>query len=280
MCCCGELVLSDCGYFRSFRLWEVFSREGGKMAADIECRNVTFSYQKDRKVLRDICLSVAHGESVGLIGANGVGKSTFLKLLVGLLTGYEGEIYVQGQSVIKQNLTDVRKKVGYVFQDSDSQLFLSTVYEDVAFGPRNYGCSEEETGQRVMDALKKVKIENLKDRQIYRMSGGEKKLASIATILSMEPEVVLLDEPSIALDPRNRKNLIGILNEMKETKVIASHDLDMIMDTCDRTVLLAEGTIIHQGETKEVLQDKDLLERYGLELPLCMQGNRDWSQGR
>lgn len=243
------------------------------MAADIVCTGVRFSYQKNREVLRDIHLSVEHGETVGLIGANGVGKSTFLKLIVGLLTGYEGEISVQGQPVIKKNLTDIRKKVGYVFQDSDSQLFMSTVYEDVAFGPRNYGCPEEETEQRVMDALQKVRLEGLKDRQIYRMSGGEKKLASIATILSLKPEVILLDEPSIALDPRNRKNLIGILNEMKETKVITSHDLDMILDTCDRTVLLADGQIIRQGSTKEILQDKVLLETYGLELPLCMQGN-------
>lgn len=242
------------------------------MAADIECKNVSFFYQKDRKVLMDICLSVEHGETVGLIGANGVGKSTFLKLLVGLLDGYEGEIYIEGHSVDKKNLPDIRSKVGYVFQDSDSQLFMSTVYEDVAFGPRNYGCSEEETEQRVMGALKKVNIERLRDRQIYRMSGGEKKLASIATILSMEPQVVLLDEPSIALDPRNRKNLIEILNGMPETKIIASHDLDMIWDTCERTVLLAEGKIIRQGDTRELLSDKELLETYGLELPLRMQG--------
>lgn len=245
------------------------------MTADIDCRNVTFSYQKDREVLQDICLSAEHGESVGLVGANGVGKSTFLKLLVGLVTGYQGEIYVQGQPVIKKHLTDIRKKVGYVFQDSDSQLFMSTVHEDVAFGPRNYGCSEKETERRVMEALQKVKIEALRDRQIYRMSGGEKKLASIATILAMEPEIVLLDEPSIALDPRNRRNLIGILNEMPETKVIASHDLDMILDTCERTVLLAEGKIICQGETKEILQNRELLETYGLELPLCMQGRAE-----
>lgn len=243
--------------------------------ADIECRNVTFSYHKGREVLQDLCLSIAHGESVGLVGANGVGKSTFLKLLVGLVTGYEGEICVQGQLVTKKHLTDIRKKVGYVFQDSDSQLFMSTVYEDVAFGPRNYGCSEEETEKRVMDALQKVKMEGLGDRQIYRMSGGEKKLASIATILAMEAEIVLLDEPSIALDPRNRRNLIGILNEMPETKVIASHDLDMILDTCERTVLLAEGKIICQGDTKEILRDRELLETYGLELPLCMQGGAE-----
>lgn len=262
-----------CGCFRSFRWQEVFWGEGGRMTADIVCRGVCFSYQKNRKILKDICLSVEHGESVGLIGANGVGKSTLLKLLVGLLTGYEGEISVQGHPVIKKNLTDIRKKVGYVFQDSDSQLFMATVYEDVAFGPRNYGCSEEETEQRVMDALQKVGMEGLKDRQIYRMSGGEKKLASIATILSMEPKVILLDEPSLALDPRNRKNLIGILNGMKETKVIASHDLDMIMDTCDRTILLADGKIVKQGSTEEILQDQTLLETCGLELPLRMQGN-------
>ncbi len=237
------------------------------MAADIECRNAAFSYQRDREVLHGIDLSVEHGESIGLVGANGAGKSTLLKLLVGLLTGYEGEIRIQGRPVTKKNLTEIRKKVGYVFQDSDSQLFMSTVYEDVAFGPENYGCSEEETEERVMEALRKVRIEALRDRQIYRMSGGEKKLASIATILAMEPEIVLLDEPSIALDPRNRRNLIGILNEMPETKIVASHDLDMILDTCERTVLLAEGKIICQGETEEILRDGERMERYGLELP-------------
>ncbi len=244
-----------------------------KMAAgiDIECNHMNFSYQKDRKILHNINLSIQHGESLGLIGANGVGKSTFLKLLVGLLTGYEGEIYIQGQAVVKKNLIDIRRKIGYVFQDSDSQLFMSTVYEDVAFGPRNYGYSNIEVEEKVRNALRKVKIEKLKDRQIYRMSGGEKKLASIATILAIEPEVILLDEPSIALDPRNRRNLIQILNEMMETKIIASHDLDLILDTCERTVLLAEGNIIKQGKTKEILQDKSLLETYGLELPLCMQ---------
>lgn len=240
------------------------------MAADIECRGVTFSYQENREVLCNLCLSIGHGESVGLIGANGVGKSTFLKLLVGLVTGYRGELCVQGQPVTKENFVEIRKKVGYVFQDSDSQLFMSTVYEDVAFGPRNYGCSQEETEQKVMDALRRVKIEALRDRQIYRMSGGEKKLASIATILSMEPEVILLDEPSIALDPRNRRNLIEILGGMSETKIIASHDLDMILDTCERTILLAEGKIIRQGDTKDILQDKELLETYGLELPLSL----------
>lgn len=242
--------------------------------ADIELRGVNFSYQKGRRVLHDINISVEHGKTIGLIGANGAGKSTLLKLLVGLITDYEGIIEVLGQPVEKQNLSDIRKKTGYVFQDSDSQLFMSTVYEDVAFGPRNYGYSEEIVRKKVMEALCKVHMENLKDRQIYRMSGGQKKLASIATILSMEPEIVLFDEPTIALDPKNRRNLIGILNSMPETKIIASHDLDMILDTCEETVLLSEGRIVCQGKTKDILKNKELLEKHDMELPLCMQDRR------
>lgn len=239
--------------------------------ADIELSGVCFSYQNDRDVLHDIDLSIEHGKSVGLIGANGAGKSTMLKLLVGLLAGYRGAIQVLGLPVEKKNLVDIRKKLGYVFQDSDSQLFMSTVYEDVAFGPRNYGYPEEVVQQRVMEALQKVHMESLKDRQIYRMSGGQKKLAAIATILSMEPEIVLFDEPTIALDPKNRRNLISILNGMTETKIIASHDLDMILDTCEETILLADGKVICHGKTEDILKDKTLLEKHDMELPLCMQ---------
>lgn len=239
--------------------------------ADIELNGVCFSYQNDKDVLHDIDLSIEHGKSVGLIGANGAGKSTMLKLLVGLLTGYRGAVQVLGLPVEKKNLVDIRKKMGYVFQDSDSQLFMSTVYEDVAFGPRNYGYPEEIVQQKVMEALQKVHMEHLKDRQIYRMSGGQKKLAAIATILSMEPEIVLFDEPTIALDPKNRRNLIGILNGMTETKIIASHDLDMILDTCEETILLADGKVICHGKTEDILKDKALLEQHDMELPLCMQ---------
>jgi len=252
---------------------------GDRMEA-IELKKVSFSYQNGKQVLHEITCSVKQGGSVGLIGANGAGKSTLLKLLVGLLHGYEGEIRLFGHSVTKKNLPEIRKRAGYVFQDSDSQLFMSTVYEDVAFGPRNYGYPESLVEQKTMDALRKVHIEDLKDRQVYRMSGGQKKLASIATILSMEPEIVLLDEPSVALDPRNRRNLIEILNGMPETKLIASHDLDMILDTCSETILLSDGRAVCQGKTKELLQDEALLKKYGLELPLCMQGVRErWSDG-
>lgn len=233
--------------------------------------NLSFSYQKGNEILEHISFSLKEGESVGLIGANGVGKSTLLKLLVGLVGGYEGSLIVDGLPVLKKNYKEIRKKMGYVFQDSESQLFLSTVYEDVAFGPRNYGFSEEEVEKRVMEALQKVGLTELKDRHIYRMSGGQKKLASLATILSMEPEILLLDEPSVVLDPKNRRNLIRILNEIPEAKIIASHDLDLIMDTCERTILLHNKKIVRDGDTKEILRDQKLLEENGLELPLSLQ---------
>ena len=158
-----------------------------------------------------------------------------------------------------------------MFQDSDSQLFMSTAYEDIAFGPRNYGLSEPEVQERVENALSMIHIEHLKNKQIYKMSGGEKKMVSIATILAMTPDIILMDEPSIALDPRNRRYLIEILNQFHHLKIIASHDLDMILDTCSRVILMANGTIIRDGNAEEILSDKELLEANGLELPLCMQ---------
>ncbi len=239
---------------------------------DIKIEKLFFAYSNGITVLHDISFRVERGETIGLVGANGAGKSTLLKLLVGLADGYQGSIRYDGLLVEKKNLAAIRAKLGYVFQDSENQLFLSTVYEDVAFGPRNYGYSEEEVDKRVMEALQKVHLEDIKNRQIYRMSGGQKKLAAIATILSMEPEVMLLDEPSVALDPRNRRNLIHILNEIEETKIIASHDLDMIWDTCERTILLSQGKVIKDGKTREILRDRNLLEANGLELPLRMQG--------
>lgn len=239
----------------------------------IVAEHLTFGYgsreagQKS-KVLNDISFCVRENESIGIIGANGVGKSTLLKLMVGLLPGYDGKLCIEKMEVRKENLPDIRRKVGYVFQDSDSQLFMNTVYEDVAFAPRNYGMTENEVEKRTRDALRKTQIENLAERHIYRLSGGEKKLASIATVLSMGAEILLMDEPSAALDPRNRNRLIRILNELSGIKIIASHDLDFIYDTCERTMLLSDSKIVCDGKTKEILREKTLLEENGLELPL------------
>ena len=236
----------------------------------IEVQDVSFSYNKKYDVLEKINIKIENGESVGIIGANGVGKSTFLKLLVGLELDYRGKISINDLTVDKKNLSKVREKIGYVFQDSDSQLFMPTIYDDVSFGPKNYGFSKEETETRTIEALKNVGIEELKDRPIYHLSGGQKKLASIATVLSLKPEVLIFDEPTVGLDPKNRRRVIDTLNNLKETKLITSHDLDLIYDTCDRTILIADGKIIKDGKTKEILTDKRLLEKNGLELPLSL----------
>lgn len=234
----------------------------------ISVSDVTFGYGNNKPILNSISFEAGETESIGLIGANGVGKSSLLKLLVGLNLEYQGEIHVENIPVEKKMLHLVREKIGFVFQDSENQLFTSNVYDDVAFAPRNYGFSEKEVKHRVEEALRMVNIEHLRDRQIYKLSGGEKKMASIATILSMTPDIILMDEPSIALDPRNRRNLIRILNRFSHLKIIASHDLDLILETCERTILLNDERIVQDGKTEKILKNKELLEKNGLELPL------------
>lgn len=241
----------------------------------ITVEHVLFRYEKQIDILQDITFSAHASESIGLVGANGVGKSTLLKLLVGLNLPTQGNIFIDDLSVQPEYFPSIREKIGYVFQDSDSQLFMSTAYEDIAFAPRNYGLSKEEIDARVNHALDAIGIQHLRDKQIYKMSGGEKKLVSIATILSMTPDVILMDEPSIALDPRNRRRLIQLLNSFSQIKIIASHDLDMILDTCERTILLSNGKIVCDGPTKEILTNRKLLEENGLELPLCLQNAPD-----
>ena len=238
---------------------------------NIHVENLSFEYEKGMEILSRISFHAAEADSIGIVGANGVGKSTFLKLLVGLYLDFDGLISIEDVPVQKSTLPLIRSKIGYVFQDSDSQLFMTTAYDDVAFAPRNYGLPESEVQSRVEQALRLTGIEHLRDKQIYKMSGGEKKLVSIATILSMMPDIILMDEPSIALDPRNRRKLIRILNSFAHLKIIASHDLDLIWDTCERTVLMANGRIICDGKTKEILTNKKLLEANGLELPLYLQ---------
>ena len=236
--------------------------------------NLSFAYPALRKgehpsqVLSGVSFCIEEGESVGLVGSNGTGKSTLLKLICGLLEPTGGSVSVSGKVVGKDTLSAVRKEIGYVFQDSDNQLFTSSVYEDVAFAPRNYGYSPEQTRKAVEKALEAVHIESLKDRAVYRLSGGEKKLASIATVLSTDCSLMLMDEPSESLDPRNRRRLIEVLNSLPCAKLVASHDLDFIYDTCPKTVLLSGGKAVFFGDTDTVLRDRALLEEHGLELPL------------
>lgn len=236
----------------------------------IDVEQVSFGYEKGKEILGQISLHASERDSIGIIGANGVGKSTFLKLLVGLNLDFSGSIRIEEIPVEKRTLAQIRSKIGYVFQDSDSQLFMNTVEEDVAFGPLNYGFSKEEADRSVKEALRKTHMEGLAGRHIYRLSGGEKKLAAIAGILALQQDdgVILMDEPSVSLDPANRENLIEVIRELKAAKLLASHDLDFIYDTCERTILLSGGEVVYDGDTKRLLRDKTLLEENGLRLPL------------
>ena len=237
----------------------------------IAFEHVSFSYDGGTPVVEDLTFSIQKGESVGLIGANGAGKSTIMKLLLGLLSG-SGRIAVDGLPVTRQNLSAIRQKIGFVLQDSDNQMFMPTVYEDMIFGPRNYGLSKQEAEQRVDAVLGRLGLQELKHRYNHKISGGEKRMAAIATILAMEPEAIVMDEPSTALDPVNRRTVIRTINALPQTKLIASHDLDMILDTCSRVLLLSHGRLVADGDAEAILRDKDLLEANRMELPFCLQG--------
>ena len=233
----------------------------------IEFQHVRFAYEKGRPVLEDLSFQIGDGESVGLIGANGAGKSTVMKLLLGLIPA-EGTILVDGLAVNKANLPAIRRKLGFVLQNSDNQMFMPTVYEDMIFAPLNYGLSREAAEQRVDAVLERLGLSELKHRHNHRISGGEKRMAAIATILAMEPEAILMDEPTSALDPYNRRIVINTIRGLKQTKLITSHDLDMILDTCDRVILLSEGKIAADGPAEQILRDRALLEKHHMELPL------------
>ena len=233
----------------------------------IEFQHVSFAYEKGRSVIEDLSFRIGDGESVGLIGANGVGKSTVMKLMLGLLAG-EGKILVDGSELNRANLSQIRRKLGFVLQNSDNQMFMPTVYEDMMFGPLNYMLSREEAERRVDAVLERLGLQALKHRHNHRISGGEKRMAAIATVLAMEPETILMDEPTSALDPYNRRIVINTIRELGQTKLISSHDLDMILDTCDRVILLSEGRIAADGPAERVLRDRALLEAHHLELPL------------
>ncbi|MCQ2451925.1 MAG: energy-coupling factor ABC transporter ATP-binding protein [Oscillospiraceae bacterium] len=233
--------------------------------------HVSFGYEKGKPVLEDLNFILQDGESVGLIGANGAGKSTFMKVLLGLLP-HEGTILVDEYEVNTKNLKEIRRKLGFVLQNSDNQMFMPTVYEDIAFAPLNYGMTKQEAEEAADTALEKLGITALKHRHNHKISGGEKRMAAIATVLAMNPDVLLMDEPTSALDPYNRRIIINTISSLEKTKIITSHDLDMIMDTCQRVILLSKGKIAADGPARDILSNRELLEANRMELPLRLQG--------
>lgn len=234
----------------------------------IQIKNIAVKYPDGHEALKDINLSIKAGESVAIVGANGAGKSTLLMTMVGIVSIHQGVIKINDLEVKKDHLIDIRKQVGVVFQNPDDQLFMPRVCDDIAFGPRNYGIPEEEVKRRVDWALETMGIEHLKERYSHKMSGGEKRSAAIASVLSMEPSIVLFDEPSSFLDPRARRKLITALKELSFTKIIATHDLDMALDICNRVIVLKEGTVFADGASEKILFDEELMLGCGLELPL------------
>jgi len=240
----------------------------------IEFQHVSFAYEPGRPVLRDVSFRIGAGERVGLIGANGAGKSTLLRLLPGLLEG-EGEILVGGTEVRRETLGEIRRKMGFVLQNPDNQLFMPTVFEDMIFGPMNYGLSRAEAEVRADAALSRLGLTALRNRRNHTLSGGEKRMAAIAVILAMEPEAILMDEPTAALDPCNRRTVIDTIRNLGQTVLVASHDLDLILDTCPRVLMLSEGRLAADGPAGEVLRDRALLEQHRLELPLSLTGRAD-----
>ena len=234
----------------------------------VEARELSFAYPDGTPALRGVSCRFTHGEAVGIVGANGAGKSTLLLHLNGLLLPQSGEVRIGELPVTAGTRTQIHRTVGYVFQDADDQLFMPTVEEDVAFGPLNMGLPVDEVQARVDAALEAVGATPLAKRAPYRLSGGEKRAVAIAGVLAMSPSILVLDEPSAGLDPAARRRLIGLLRSFAHTKVVATHDLDLVLDVCSRVLVMHEGRVEADGPPPAIFGDVALLRRCHLEAPL------------
>ena len=232
---------------------------------------LSFTYPDGTAALKEVSFCIHHGESVAVIGANGAGKSTLLQHLNGYLAPTSGQVRIGEAAVTRNSLAYVRRTVGMVFQNPDDQLFMPTVYDDVAFGPLNLGMSAADTAQRVKTALDSVDAGHLAGKPPYRLSAGEKKRVAIATVLAMDPAILVMDEPTSGLDPCARREVMGLLKAFGHTKIITSHDLDMVAEVCQRVIVLREGEIRADGPLAAVFADVRLLAECRLEPPLSMQ---------
>ncbi len=236
----------------------------------IEADNIHFTYPDGHEVLKGLSCTIRRGEKVALIGPNGAGKSTFMSHLNGVELATSGRVFIHGQEVTKENLKEIRRKIGIVFQDPDDQLFCPTVFDDVAFGPLNLGLNEDEIQARVSEALAVVGLEGFEERSSFHLSFGERKRLALATVLSYQPEILVFDEPSTNMDPMNRRNMINWLKETDKTILLCTHDLDIALEVCERCLLLVDGRIAADGPATEILYNRKLLEDNKLEMPLAL----------
>jgi cobalt/nickel transport system ATP-binding protein len=236
------------------------------MHHSIEIRNLSFTYPDGQRALQEVSLSIRPDEKVALVGPNGAGKSTLILHLNGILDG-EGRVEVCGLQVVKENFARVRAMVGLVFQSPEDQLFSPTVFDDVSYGPLYQGLPVEQVQARVQEALAAVHMQGYEARVSHHLSMGEKKRIAIATVLSMKPEVLVLDEPTAGLDPRSRRSLIELLRELPMTMLVSTHDMLMVQEIFPRMVIMDEGRVIADGPTRELMEDEELLWEHGLEKP-------------
>lgn len=237
-------------------------------------KNLSYTYGNDSYVLDSVSIDIYKGEKIAVVGSNGAGKSTFFLNINGVLTSDGGEVFYKGKKILKKDLNELRKNVGIVFQDADSQIIASTVLAEVSFGPLNLGLSRDEAARRVNEALKYMNIESFKNRPPHYLSGGEKKRVSIADIIAMKPEIIIFDEPAASLDPLNVsmfEEVLKRLSEENKTLVVSSHDMDFIYRWADRIVVFASGKIIADGLPYEIFQDSEILEKADLKKPVIFE---------
>jgi cobalt/nickel transport system ATP-binding protein len=236
------------------------------MTSVLQVHDLHFSYHDGLAALRGVSFEMCEGEKIALVGPNGAGKSTLMLHLNGILSGH-GEVMVGGNRLTRDNLPVIRSLVGLVFQNPDDQLFSPTVFEDVAFGPLHMGLPMDEIESRVKSALEAVRMSGFRDRLSHHLSVGEKKRIAIATVLSMDPQILILDEPSAGLDPRGRRTLINLLHELPITMLVSTHDMKLVQELFPRTIVMDEGQIVADSQTKDILQNEELLTAHGLEKP-------------
>lgn len=230
----------------------------------VKVKDLSFGFPHRDLIFNKLSFSIADNQRLGIIGPNGSGKTSLFLLLCGVLEALSGEVFIDGEKLTAGNIND---KLNYLFQSPDDQLFSASIFDDVAFGPLNRGLSKNKVLKLVKQSLEKVNLQNFAEKSPQQLSGGEKRLAAMATLLAMDPSIYLLDEPTSNLDALNRRKIIELINSMEKTLLISSHDLEFLLETCDSCMLLDKGKIIALGPIKDILSDQELLTSHHLEMP-------------